>query len=350
MNQTFRLEHINLLHLLWIIPILILVFYISVYRRKKALKKFGDINLLGQLMVGYSSAKPKLKFYFFLFAVVFLIFAIVNPQIGSKLREAERSGIDIMIALDISKSMNAEDIKPSRLKKAKQSISQLIDKLTGDRIGIIVFAGKAYTQLPITTDYSAAKMFLSTIDSDLAPKQGTSIGNAIELAMNSFDENDNSSKSIIIITDGEDHEEEALTFAKEANNRGITVHTIGMGLPEGAPIPVFKNNRKVGFKKDRSGNTVVSKLNEQLLVDIAKAGEGNYVRANNIKTGLKLIFDDINAMEKKKFESKMFSDYEDRFQYVLAVAIIFLIISILITNVKNGKKSRFNLFEKGGAL
>ncbi len=347
MNQTFRLEHIDLLHLLWIIPILILVFYISLYRRKKTLKKFGNISVFGQLLVGYSSNKPKIKFFFLLIAILFLIFAIVNPQIGSKLKEAERSGIDIMIVLDVSKSMNAKDIKPSRLEKAKQSISQLIDKLTGDRIGIIIFAGKAYTQLPITTDYSAAKMFLSTINSDIVPKQGTSIGNAIELAMRSFPK-ENNSKSIIIITDGEDHEEQALKFAESAYDEGITVHTIGMGLPEGAPIPIIRNNKRVGFIKDEKGNTVVSKLNENLLVDIAKAGKGNYVRANNINTGLQAIFNDINAMEKKKFEAKVFSDYEDRFQYFLAVAILFLMISILVSNIKTGKISRINLFEKGG--
>jgi Ca-activated chloride channel family protein len=242
--------------------------------------------------------------------------------------------------------MLAEDIKPNRLQRARQAISKLVDDLRNDRIGIVVFAGKAYTQLPITTDYAAAKLFLSTINTDIVPSQGTAIAEAIRLSTESFSENDHE-KAIIIITDGEDHEGDAIVAAEKALEKGIRVYTIGMGLPEGAPIPVYdKYGNQQGFKKDLSNNTVVTKLNEQMLRQIAAAGEGEYVRANNTQAGLGFIFDEINKLEKTAFESRVFSDYEDRFQYLIAIAIALLIIEFVILERRGKRLRNLNLFGK----
>ena len=267
-------------------------------------------------------------------------------RLGSKLVEGERKGIDIMIALDVSNSMLAEDIKPSRLEMSKQAISKLIDNLGNDRLGIVIFAGNAYMQLPITTDYSAAKMFLSNIDTKIVPTQGTAIGESIELAVGAFDD-ETHSRAIIVISDGENHEDDALDAAKKASEKGIIVYTIGMGLPEGAPIPDYnKYNQMVGYKKDRSGSTVVTKLNEPMLQQIASAGKGVYVRANNSQSGLKTILEEINKLEKTKFESRMFSDYEDRFQYFIAVSLIFLLLELFIFERKSKWLSKINFFGK----
>jgi len=340
-----RLENIGYLHLFWVIAGMIILFWMGMRWKKRSLKKYGDLSVYKGLIPRMSFSRPRFKFVIFVLATAFLIMGIANPQIGSKLKEAERKGVDLMIALDVSNSMNARDIKPSRLERAKQAISKLIDRLSGDRIGIIVFAGQAYVQLPITTDYSAAKLFLSNVDSDIVPTQGTSIGNAIDLSMNSFTENDHS-KAIIVITDGENHEENALDMAEKANEKGITVHTIGMGLPDGAPIPVYKNGQMQGFKKNKQGNTVVSKLNEQLLGQLADTGDGMYVRANNTKAGLDAIFDEINEMEKKKFETKTYADYDDRFQYFLAVSLILLVIEALMVNRRSKWADSLNSFVK----
>jgi len=343
--NIIRLENIEYLHLFWVIGGMVVLFWLGMRWKKRSLKRYGDMSVYKSLVPRMSFARPRFKFILFIVATAFLIMGIVNPQIGSKLKEAERKGVDLMIALDVSNSMNARDIKPSRLDRAKKAISKLIDRLSGDRIGIIVFAGQAYTQLPITTDYSAAKLFLSNVDSDIVPTQGTSIGNAIDLAMDSFTDNDHS-KAIIVITDGENHQQDALEKAKEAKNKGIMVHTIGMGLPNGAPIPVYKNGQMQGFKKDNQGNTVVSKLNEQLLSQLADAGSGKYVRANNTKAGLNAIFDEINAMEKKKFETKTYADYEDRFQYFLAVSLLLFIIEAIMVNRKSKWADSIKLFQK----
>lgn len=343
--NIIRLENIEYLHLFWVIGGMVVLFWLGMRWKKRSLKRYGDMLVYRSLVPRMSFARPRFKFILFIVATAFLIMGIVNPQIGSKLKEAERKGVDLMIALDVSNSMNARDIKPSRLDRAKKAISKLIDRLSGDRIGIIVFAGQAYTQLPITTDYSAAKLFLSNVDSDIVPTQGTSIGNAIDLAMDSFTDNDHS-KAIIVITDGENHQQDALEKAKEAKNKGIMVHTIGMGLPNGAPIPIYKNGQMQGFKKDNEGNTVVSKLNEQLLSRLADAGSGKYVRANNTNAGLNGIFDEINAMEKKKFETKTYADYEDRFQYFLAVSLLLFIIEAIMVNRKSKWADSIKLFQK----
>lgn len=342
--QMIRFEHIEFLYGLALVPLLIIIFLVAMRWKRKAFVRFGDRTVFGRLMPDYSKSKPVARFILLLLAYCFLIVGISNPQIGSKLEEVERKGIDLIIALDVSNSMLAEDIKPDRLTRARQAISNLIDGLSGDRIGMIVFAGKAYMQLPITTDYAAAKLFLSTIDTKVVPTQGTAIGDAIELAINSFQENDHS-KAIIIITDGENHEGNALRQAGLAAEKGINIYTVGMGLPEGAPIPVYNNyNKRVGYKKDNQGNTVITKLDEDMLQQIASTGNGIFVMANNTQVGLNKIFDKINAMEKTEFESKVFSDYEDRFQYFIGLAVILLLLETLIPEKKSKWIRRFNVF------
>ncbi|MEZ5199691.1 MAG: VWA domain-containing protein [Bacteroidales bacterium] len=341
----FRFEHTDVLYALILIPVLIGLFIGVLYWKKRSLARYGDWGIIQRLMPGISKTRDKVKFIILMLAFAFLIFGLANPQIGSKLVEGERKGIDIFIALDVSNSMLAEDIKPNRLERAKQAISKLIDKLGNDRIGIIVFAGNAYMQLPITTDYGAAKMFLTTITTKAVPTQGTAIGEAIEMASKSFDDVTHS-RAIIVITDGENHEDDAMEAAKDATETGIQVYTIGMGLPDGAPIPEYNQyGRQVGYKKDRQGNTVVTKLNESMLQQIASAGNGVYVRANNTESGLKTVFDEINKLEKTEFESKMFSDYEDRFQYFIAVSLILLIFELLIFERKNKLLSKIDLFK-----
>jgi len=262
-----------------------------------------------------------------------LVFVAAGPQTGSKLEKIQRKGIDLIIALDVSNSMLSQDIKPNRLARARQSISRLIDKLEGDRIGIIVFAGKAYTQLPITTDYAAAKMFVVTINPGMIPTQGTAIGDAVDLAINTFGES-KKNKALIIISDGEDHEGNVLEQAELAAAKGITIYTIGMGLPEGGPIPVYNGDVLVGFKKDKEGNAIVSKLDETLLQRIATIGKGMYIRATNSETGLNRIFDDINEIQKSEIESKQFADYENQFQYFLAIALFLMILDLFIFEKK----------------
>jgi Ca-activated chloride channel family protein len=283
-----------------------------------------DLSVIVQLFPDVSPCKKSLEIYLICYRIFrFLIIGIVNPQVGTKLEEVKRKGADLMICLDVSNSMKAEDLQPSRLEKSKQALSKLIDNLEGDRVGIIVFGGQAYVQLPITTDYAAAKMFLASISTDMVPTQGTAIGKAIDLAVESFGKDEGKNKAIVIITDGENHEDDAIAAAETAVEKGITIHTIGMGSENGAPIPIYKNEVKEGYRKDKDGNTVVTKLNEPMLQQIAGAGSGIYVRATNSDAGLKNVLDAIDKLEKKQFESKMFSDYEDRFQWFVAAALVF---------------------------
>ena len=341
-----RFEHISFLYLLLGIPVFTILFITGMRLRKTALKRLGDLSILKRLIPDASPEKIILKFIILNLAYAFIIVGIANPQTGSKLEKIQRKGIDIVVALDISNSMLAQDIKPDRLSRAKQALFKLIDRLEGDRIGIIIFAGKAYTQLPITTDYAAAKMFVSTISPKDIPSQGTAIGEAIELGMGSFDDNKHS-KAIIIITDGENHEGNATESATAASQMGITVYTIGMGLPDGSPIPIINSyGQQTGFKKDRDGTTVITRLNEVMLQQIAAAGKGDYVRANNTQAGLSKIFEKINALEKSEIETRMFTDYEDQFQYFLGFGLLLLFIEFLIFDRKTKWARRIRLFEK----
>ncbi len=342
-----RFEHTEYFYLLLFLAVLAVLFWLYNIWKRKAVKRFGDEELVDRLMPERSKSKPYIKFFLVMLAFAFIVLGIVNPQVGSKLEKVKREGIDLMLVLDVSNSMLAEDIKPNRLERAKMAISNLIDRLEGDRIGIIVFAGHAYKQLPLTTDYGAAKLFLDAVDTKIVPSQGTAIGQAINMAVSSFDDTEHN-KAIIVITDGENHEDDAVGAAREAAKKGIKVFTIGMGLPEGAPIPLYnKYGNQIGFKKDRKGQTVITKLNEDMLRQIAAAGNGSYARANNASTGLKKIFDDINQIQKKEIETKQFTDYEDRFQYFLAAAVLFLIIELLLSDKRSRWAAKLDFFKTG---
>nr|WP_321357801.1 VWA domain-containing protein [uncultured Draconibacterium sp.] len=341
--EMFRFANIEYLWGLLIIPLLALFFAWSRISRRRALKKFGQQEILGQLMPYSSGNRPVVKFIILMLALAFFIVGIARPQFGSKLKTEKREGVELMIALDVSNSMMAEDIQPNRLERAKRAISRLIDRLKDDKIGLIVFAGDAYTQLPITTDYNSAKLFLNSVNTQIVPKQGTAIGAAIDLARKSFTPNGEANKAIIIITDGENHEDDALASAKAALDEGAIVHTIGMGLPSGSPIPVFRNGQ-TDYLKDRDGNVVVTKLNEQMLEQIAATGGGIYVRANNAQVGLNALFDEINKMEKQEMETRTYSEYDDQFQYFFAVGLFLLLLEFVILERKNKYLKRIKLF------
>jgi len=331
-----RYEHVEFLNLLYGIPLVIFAIFLHLKWKENKSKIFGEKKLLKQLINSYSKSRELIKNTLTILIFIFLIVGISNPQIGSKMEEVKRKGIDLMIAIDLSNSMMAEDIQPNRLERAKQAISKLIDQLTGDRIGLIVFAGDAYVQLPITTDYSAAKLFLSTINTQVIPTQGTEIGKAIDLAVNSFDKKNKQNKAIIIITDGESHDENAIKSARNANESGIQIYTLGMGLSKGGPIPIYdKYGNMKNYRQDANGNTVISKLNENLLKEIASSGGGVYIRANNSKSGLSNLFDEINKLEKMEIGTMIFTQYKDRFQLFIGIALILLLLDMIIINRKN---------------
>ncbi len=341
--DMFRFGNSEYLWGLLIIPLLILFFAWSRIARKKALKRFGKPEILQQLMPYASKSRPGFKFLLLMLALACFIAGIARPQFGSKLKNVKREGVELIIALDVSNSMMAEDIQPNRLERAKRAISRLVDRLKNDKIGLIVFAGDAYTQLPITTDYNSAKLFLNSINTEIVPKQGTAIGSAIDLATKSFTPNGTANKAIIVITDGENHEDDPVAAAKNASDKGIIVYTIGMGLPQGSPIPVVKNGQKE-YLKDRDGNVVITKLDEQTLEKVASAGKGIYIRANNAQIGLDTLFDEINKMQKEEIESRVYSEYDDQFQYLFAAGILLLLLEFMILERKNRYLKNIKLF------
>jgi Ca-activated chloride channel family protein len=330
----FRLQNPMMLHLLYIVPLMILLYLYGLINNNKRLQKFASAPLLSSLIPDFRAGKKLTRFILFHFAVAFFIIGLSNPQMGSKIAEGKQEGIDIMIALDVSNSMLAEDLKPNRLQRAKLAIEKLVNRLGGDRVGIIVFAGNAYVQLPITTDYSAAKLFLNGIDNNIVPVQGTAIGKAIDLAMASFNFEDQSSKTIIIITDGENHEDDAIKAAEVALEQGVIINTIGMGSVQGAPIPIYRNGRQVDFKKNRSNETIITKLNDDMLRDISEAGGGTFVRASQQDVGLGILLDNLDQMDKKEFGSVIYTEYESRFQYYLGIGLLLLLIDILLFDKK----------------
>ena len=341
----FRFANPEYLYLLILIPFLLLIFRIGRGLTRRRLKQFGDPDILKDLMPDLSYSRPVVKFLFLMTALIFLILAVARPQFGTKLQEVKRKGIEIIIALDVSNSMLAQDIQPNRLEKAKQSISKLVERLVNDRIGLIVFAGQAYTQIPITNDYASAKMFLSSISTGIVPVQGTAIGSAINLAMSSFTPQEDMSRVLIIITDGENHEDDAVALAREAAEKGIKTYTIGVGLAKGSPVPMSGGSGQQDFLKDKDGNIVISKLNEQMLEQIATEGGGKYIRANNTRLGLNALFEDINQLEKKEIEAKVYSEYQDMFEYPAALALLLIIIEFLILDRKNRRLKHIRLFK-----
>lgn len=342
--NIFRFAHPEALYLLLLIPALAFIHLYLSNRRKKALQEFGNAELLNELMPNVSFKRPAIKFYFLLLAFILLILTIAGPQYGSKLQTVKRKGIELIVALDVSNSMMAQDIEPNRLERAKRAISRLIDQLKNDRVGFIVFAGEAYVQLPITTDYPSAKMFLNSISTDIVGTQGTAIGAAINKGVKSFTKQEDVNRAIIVITDGENHEDDPVAAAQMAAEQGIKIYTVGMGLPKGAPIPVV-GGRSNDFMKDRDGNVVISKLDEATLQQIAITGNGAYIPANNIRNGINNLVDELSQLEKSELEAKVYTDYNDQFQYFAAFALFLIIIEFLILERKNRRLKHINIFE-----
>ena len=338
----FKFAHPEYLFLLILVPALIGVFIYTTLKKRRNLKQFGNPDLLAQLMPNVSVVRPQVKFYLQLTAIILLIIVLAQPQFGTKTENVKRQGIEVMIALDVSNSMMAQDIQPSRLEKAKQVLSKLVDEMNNDKIGLIVFAGDAYTQLPITVDYVSAKMFFSTITPNLVPRQGTAIGSAIDLAIKSFGTKGKAGRAIIVITDGENHEDDAIGAAKLAAENDIVVHVIGMGNPDGAPIPVPGT---MSFWKDKDGNVVVSKLNEKMCKDIANAGKGVYVRSDNSNAAFKVVNKELDKLAKTDIKTSVFSDYNEQFQSFALFALFILLIDFFVFDRKNKRLSKIKIFD-----
>ncbi|MDR1981459.1 MAG: VWA domain-containing protein [Tannerellaceae bacterium] len=337
----FRFAHPDYLYLLFILPVLIALYLYAFIRKKKAIRKYGAPELLAELMPDVSLKRQHWKFWLLFGAIAVLIFVIAGPQFGSKLETVKRQGVEIMVCLDVSNSMLAEDVTPNRLEKSKQMLSILTDGFINDKVGLIVFAGDAFTQLPITSDYISAKMFLSSISPSIVSTQGTAIGAAINLAVRSFTPDEASDKTIILITDGENHEDDAIGAAKKAAERGIHVNIVGMGQVNGTPIPIGGNNN---FMKDREGNVVVTKLNEQMCQEIAAAGQGMYVRADNTNSALRALQSEINKMNKSEIDSKIYSEYDEQFQTLAWFVLFLLIVEFLTLDRKSRIFRKIKLF------
>ena len=321
------------LWLLLLVPLIPALYAVALAFRKRRIRRFGDPKIVALLMPHYSRAKGWVRIILFTLAFFFFVIGLSRPQIGAKLSERQTKGAEIMICLDVSNSMLAQDYTPCRLERAKLAISSLVDKLHDDRIGLIIFAGSSFVQLPVTTDYVSAKMFLSSIDAGSVPVQGTAIGDAIHTAMKSFSAQSEKSRVIILISDGENHEDDAVAAAKEAAQAGIRIYTVGVGSAAGQPIPVDGE-----LLRDKDGNIVVTRLDEKTLRQIADAGGGAYIQAGNEEFGLNPIINDIRAMEGELFSSVVFEEYDEQYMYFFAIALILLVIEMLVGERKNARK------------
>lgn len=330
----FRFEQPDHLYAFVVLPILLLIFVIAIIARKRALARFGDHRLLQQLMPKMSKYKHQVKFSFLIFALAFLVIGWANPQWGTRKEKVKRKSVDVFIALDISQSMLAKDVPPNRMERAKKFAQNLVDQLRGDRVGIIIFAGNAYLQTPLTTDYAAAHLFLRTANPDMAPSQGTAISDAIDLAENVFGEDNKAHKALVVITDGENHDEETLQRAREANENGLMIFTVGVGTADGDFIPLNYGNRQ-DYKRDKAGQPVRTRLNETMLSDLAAAGAGAYFNIRQEKNVISALQEKINKLEKRELETRAFEEYESYFQYFLGVALLLLIIEFFISYRKN---------------
>ena len=343
--MLYRLEEPIYFYLFAIIPVIIVIFLLVSLWKKRTQNKFASSGLLSKLAPNISVFKSILKLSFFLIGISFLILALVNPKIGTKLKTVKREGVVVVFALDVSKSMLAEDIAPNRLEKSKQIISKIIDKLGSDRVGIIIYAGNAYPLLPITTDHGAAKMFLQSANPDLVSSQGTAINDALDLAKTYYNNDDQTNRFLIIISDGEDHQEETKQIAQNISNDGIKVYTIGVGTEKGAPIPMKINGSLIGYKKYK-GETVLTKRNPILLKGVADAASGVYIDGNLTDKPVKAIEDIIGNAQKTAFETKQFSDYKDQFQWFLGIGILFLLIDVFFLDKKTKWLKKVDLFNE----
>ena len=337
----FRFAHPDFLYLLFVLPALVAFYVYAMILKKKAIKKYGNPELLAELMPEVSPGRQHLKFWLLFGAITMVIFVIAGPQFGSKLETVKRQGIEVMVCLDVSNSMLAEDVSPNRLEKAKQMLAKLTDGFKDDKMGLIVFAGDAFTQLPITSDYISAKMFLSSINPSMVTSQGTAIGAAINLALRSFTPSETSDKTIILITDGENHEDDAVKAAAAAAEKNIHVNIVGMGDPKGSPIPVAGANN---YMKDKEGNVVITKLNEQMCQEIVAAGKGLYVRADNTNSALKALQKELDKMSKSELDSKVYSEYNEQFQTLAWIALVLLLVDFFVLDRKNRAFKKVKLF------
>ena len=342
----YQIEEPTYFYYLAIIPVIFVLFLAVLWWKKRIQKQFADHKLIQKLSPEKSTFKSFLKITVFCLALFFLIISLVNPKMGTKLETVKRQGVDIVFALDVSKSMVAEDIAPNRLEKAKQIITKIVENLGSDRVGIIIYAGNSYPLLPITTDYAAAKMFLQNANTEMVSNQGTAINDAIERALTYFDDNEQTNRFLVIVSDGEDHEENTLELAKEAAEKGIKIFTVGIGTAKGGPIPLKVDGRIVGYKKDNRGMVVVTQMNEQILRDIANAGNGKYINGNKTQETIASIKDILEKAEKSEFETKQFSDYEDQFQWFLGIALFLLVIDLLLLEKKTKWVQKLNLFNE----
>ncbi len=334
-------------YLLAVIPVLIILFVLIQIWKKRTQKKFADLSLLKRLTPDRSNFKSSLKLLFFILGIAFLTLGLVNPKIGTKLETIKREGVDIVFAVDVSKSMLAEDIAPNRLEKAKRLVSEIINQLASDRIGIIAYAGQAFPQLPITTDYGAAKMFLQSMNTDMLTSQGTAINEAIDLATTYYNDAEQTNRVLFIISDGEDHSEGSTMEAVEkAVEEGIRVFTIGVGKTKGAPIPIKRNGVVESLKKDAQGEVVITKLNEEILIDIADDGNGEYINGINTDEAVELIKEQLLQMDKKEFEAKQFAEFKDQFQWFLGIGLLFLFLDVFVLDKKTKWLKKLNLFNE----
>lgn len=339
MLEQIRFEHDFYLYGLLIIPLLLMLFAWMQYRQKQALRQWGDSETVKQFLTGYSTYKRWLKITLLAIATAFLVLGLANLQYGSKEKKVTQKGVDVVIALDLSRSMLAEDVKPSRLKKAKFFIRQVLEQLVNDRVGLVVFAGNAYMQMPLTVDYAAANLFMNTVNTNIVPTQGTAIGDAVKLGVEAFEEDQEQYKTMLVISDGENHSGDAKEAAETAKANDVIVHTIGVGTSDGAPIPVQENGRK-NFVKNSKGEVVVSQMNDKILKAIAEKGGGAYIPLRNTQQAVQAFSNALDQMEKRKIDTKVYTDYSDHFQYFLGAALLFLVAEFLITE----RKSR--IFEK----
>ena len=340
----FRFANIEMLWWLVTIPVFVIGYVVYTHRKRRQLTEFGDSELMAQLMPDASKSRPVVKFGILMFALALLIVAVARPQYGQKEKSVKRQGCEVMVALDISNSMLAEDVSPNRLDRAKQMLSKMMDGMVDDKVGLIVFAGEAFTQLPITCDYVSAKMFLNTISPSLIATQGTAIGAALQRAIVSFGEQESDAgRAIILITDGENHEDDAIAAANKARELGIKVLVVGIGKPEGSPIPKPGTN---DYFKDRSGQVVVSRLNEEMCQQIAQAGQGIYVRCDNTNTALRSLQKELEEVATAELETTVYADYNEQYQSFVLVALLLLVVEFFILSPKNHRLARMDLFKE----
>ncbi|MCM4159129.1 VWA domain-containing protein [Antarcticibacterium flavum] len=346
----FILEEGKYFWLLLIVPVLLFFYAILYLWKKRKQKQFAAPGMLQHLSPDRSWFKPALKFGLILLALASLAIALANPKIGTKMEMVTREGVDIVFAIDVSKSMEAEDVAPNRLEKSKQLVNQVLNNLASDRVGIIAYAGSAFPQLPITTDYSSARMFLQALNTDMVSSQGTAIGDAIELSKTYFNPQEPTSKVLVIISDGEDHLGEVTSVAKDAANEGIRIVTIGVGTPRGGPIPMKRGGVVQSYKKDQSGETVITRLEEQTLKDIAAATNGIYISGNVTAEVTENMTDFLGNLDKTEFESRQFAEYQSQFQWFLGLAILLLLVDIFLLERKTAWVKKLNLFNERRAV